>query len=135
MDTTMRQAMRRNWGLILLRGIAALVFGVLTLLWPGMTVLMLVLFIAAWAIVNGVMQVVAAIRLREEIEGEWLLVAGGLLSVLFGVALLLRPGEGAIAIALVISAFAIVYGVLLIAFAFRMRRHAGSARDGVFGSA
>ena len=81
------------------------------------------------------MQVVAAIRLREEIEGEWLLVAGGLLSVLFGVTLLLRPGEGAIAIALVISAFAIVYGGLLIAFAFRMRRNAGSARDGVFGSA
>jgi uncharacterized membrane protein HdeD (DUF308 family) len=112
----------RAWlGITGLAGIAA---GVLTFLWPGITALVLVLFIAAWAVVTGVMQVIAAIRVRKEIEGEWLLIAGGVLSVLFGLLLFFRPGEGALALVLVIGGFAIVYGALLVGFALRLRKHA-----------
>jgi uncharacterized membrane protein HdeD (DUF308 family) len=104
-----------------LLGIAA---GIITLLWPGMTGLILLFFIAAWSIATGIMQIFGAIKLRKEIEGEWLLIASGVLSVLFGVAIAAWPGAGALALAFVIGAFAILYGVLLIAFAFKLRKFA-----------
>lgn len=116
----------RAW--LVITGLAGIAAGVLTFAWPGVTALVLVFFIAAWAIVTGVTQIVAAIRLRKEIEGEWLLIAGGVLSVLFGIVLFVRPGEGAIALAFVIGAFAIAYGVLLVAFSLRLRKHAASLR-------
>jgi uncharacterized membrane protein HdeD (DUF308 family) len=112
----------RAW--LVITGLAGIAAGVLTFAWPGVTALVLLFFIAGWAIVTGVMQIVAAIRLRKEIEGEWLLVAGGALSVIFGIVLFARPGEGAIALAFVIGAFAIAYGVLLVWFALRLRGHA-----------
>jgi len=104
-----------------LLGIAA---GIITLLWPGMTGMILLFFIAAWSIATGIMQIVGAIKLRKEIEGEWLLIASGVLSVLFGVAIAAWPGAGALAMAFLIGAFAILYGVLLISFAFKLRSFA-----------
>jgi uncharacterized membrane protein HdeD (DUF308 family) len=86
-----------------------------------MTALVLLLFIAAWAITTGVMQIVGAIRVRKEIDNEWLLILGGVVSVLFGLMLLAQPGEGALALLLVIGAFAIVHGVLLVLFSLRVR--------------
>ena len=62
-------------------------------------------------------------QLRKEIDNEWLLIASGVLSVLFGLAVLVRPGAGALALIFVIGAFAIAYGIILVAFAFRLRRH------------
>lgn len=114
----------RAW--LVITGLAGMAAGALTFAWPGVTALVLVFFIAAWAIVTGVMQIVAAIRLRKEIEGEWLLVAGGVVSVIFGIVLFARPGEGVIALALVVGGFAVAYGVLLVAFALRLRKHAAS---------
>ena len=102
-------------------GIAA---GVLTVLWPQITAVVLLMFIAAWAIAMGVMQIVGAIKLRNEIEGEWLLIASGVLSVLFGVMLVAWPGAGALAMVLVIGAFAIMFGILMIGFSLRLRKHA-----------
>ena len=87
------------------------------------TALVLLVFIAIWAIVTGVLQIVGAIQLRKEIDNEWLLIVGGVLSVLFGLAVLVRPGAGALALIFVIGAFAIAYGIILVAFAFRLRRH------------
>jgi uncharacterized membrane protein HdeD (DUF308 family) len=104
-----------------LLGVAA---GVVTLLLPGITALLLLLFIAAWAIAIGVMQIVGAIRLRKEIDNEWWLVAGGVLSVLFGIVLVVQPGAGALALLYIIGAYAIVHGVTLASFAMRLRRHA-----------
>jgi uncharacterized membrane protein HdeD (DUF308 family) len=112
----------RTW--LVITGVAGIVAGVLTFAWPGVTAFVLLFFIAGWAIVTGVMQIVAAIRLRKEIEGEWLLVAGGAVSVIFGLVLFARPGEGAVALAFVIGAFAVVYGILLVVFALRLRGHA-----------
>jgi len=103
-----------------LLGIAA---GVVTLLLPGMTALLLLLFIAAWAVATGVMQIVGAVRLRKEIDNEWWLIGGGVLSILFGIVLAVQPGAGALALLYVIGAYAIVYGIMLVSFALRLRRH------------
>jgi uncharacterized membrane protein HdeD (DUF308 family) len=176
----MLDALARNWWLILLRGIVAIVFGVLTFIWPGITLLALVIlygafaftdgilaiaaairggapaprwwlallgvfgiaagvltlfwpqitalvllfFIAGWAIASGILQIIGAIKLREEIYDEWLLIASGVLSVTFGVLLVLWPKAGALAMVLVIGAFAIMYGILLVTFALHLRKHA-----------
>lgn len=112
-----------RWWLALV-GIFGIAAGVLTVFWPQITALVLLMFIAAWAIVTGVLQIFGAIKLRHEIEGEWLLIASGVLSVTFGALLVLWPGAGALAMVLVIGSFAIMYGALLIGFALRLRKHA-----------
>ncbi len=175
----MLHALARNWWIILLRGICALVFGLLTFVWPGVTLVTLVLlwgafalidgsfalwagivgnnpkmrwwlviaglvgigaglttllmpgvtalvllfFIAGWAIGVGVMQIIGAIRLRKEIDNEWMLIASGALLVLFGLVLFFQPGAGALGLIFVIGAFSLIYGVTLIAFAWKLRSH------------
>jgi uncharacterized membrane protein HdeD (DUF308 family) len=111
-----------RWWLALV-GVAGIAAGVLTFLWPGVTALVLLFFIAGWAIAVGVFEIVGAIRLRKEIDNEWLLIAGGALSVLFGVLVLLLPGAGALALVWIIGSYAIVYGVILVSLALRLRKH------------
>lgn len=176
----MVHALAKNWWLILLRGIAAVIFGVLTFAWPGVTLLTLVMLygafalvdgalalvaaimggqpaprwwlalvgllglvaglitlalpgitavillycIAFWAIAIGVMQIVGAIRLRKEIDNEWMLIASGVISVLFGLVMILSPGAGALGLLFVIGVYAVIHGIMLITLAFRLRRHA-----------
>jgi uncharacterized membrane protein HdeD (DUF308 family) len=79
-------------------GLAGIIVGLLTFLWPGVTALVLLVFIAVWAIAIGVFEIVGAIRLRKEIDNEWLLILSGALSVLFGLVLLVQPGAGALAL-------------------------------------
>lgn len=173
-------ALADNWGWILLRGICAIIFGLLTFAWPGLTLLTLVMFygafalvdggaalvaavtkgapaprwwlalvgvigigaglvtlfhpaitgivllyfIAGWSIAMGVLQIIGAISLRKEIEDEWLLIASGVLSVAFGILLMLYPAAGALSMALMIGIFAIINGGVLVAFAMRLRKHA-----------
>jgi uncharacterized membrane protein HdeD (DUF308 family) len=109
------------WG-VLLAGVAGIFFGVITFLWPGLTALALLYLIAAWAIVRGVFEIVAAVHLRREIEGEWMLALSGVLSVLLGVVLILAPGAGALAVIWWIGAAAIVFGVLTILLGLRLKR-------------
>ena len=182
MNATLLHTLGRVWWLVLLRGIAAIVFGLLAWAWPGATLLTLVLFwgayalidgvaalvagwqakdggrpmwqvlliglvgigagvftfvspaitaiallllIAAWAIVTGVFQIAAAIRLRKEIENEWLLILSGALSVVFGVLMALNPGAGALAVLWLIGSFAILYGALLVVLSFKLKKHGG----------
>ena len=99
-------------------GIAA---GVVTFLWPGAATLALLIIIGAWALVTGIFEIVAAIRLREEIEGEWLLLISGLLSVLFGIAIAIWPAAGLVAVTWMIGAYSIVFGILLMVLGFRLR--------------
>lgn len=113
-------------GMLLLEGLAGIAAGVGTFLWPGLTALALLYLIAAWALVTGVFEIVAAIRLRKVIEHEWLMVASGLASIAFGVLLLLLPGAGALGVVLWIGAYAIVFGSLLVALAFRVRSLRGT---------
>lgn len=112
-----------RWWLVLV-GMFGILAGVLTAVWPQITALVLLLFIAGWAIATGVLQIIGAIKLRHEIDDEWLLIASGVLSVAFGVLLAAWPGAGALAMVLVIGAFAIMYGALLILFGLRLRKHA-----------
>jgi uncharacterized membrane protein HdeD (DUF308 family) len=102
-------------------GIAA---GILAFMWPGLTALVLLMLIASWAIVTGIFQILAAIRLRKEIDNEWMLGLSGALSVLFGLAMIARPGAGALAVVWIIAFYAIFFGFLLIGVAFKLRRFA-----------
>ncbi len=109
-----------RWAL-LLEGVVSIAAGVVTLIWPGLTALVLLYVIAAWAIVTGVLKVIAAIRLRKQIDREWWLAASGVLSIVFGGLLMAFPGAGALALVLWIGAWAVVLGALLVGLAFRLR--------------
>ena len=184
MDATLLRTLGRGWWLLLLRGIAGIIFGVLAWTWPGATLLTLTLLwgayalvdgiaalwggwqakdggkpmwqivvigllgiaagiftfvspaltaiallilIAVWAIANGVFEIAAAIRLRKEIANEWLMILSGGVSIIFGGLMILNPGAGALAVIWLIGAFAVAYGVLLVALAVRLRKHSRSA--------
>jgi uncharacterized membrane protein HdeD (DUF308 family) len=111
----------RDAALVIL-GVLGLIAGVFAFLWPGITAVALLLLIGVWAIIKGIVEIVEAIRLRKEIEDEWLFILSGLLSFLFGVIVLARPGVGALAIVWLIGAWALVFGAITIALAFRLRR-------------
>jgi uncharacterized membrane protein HdeD (DUF308 family) len=175
---TLADLLTRNWWLLLLRGIAAVLFAVLAFFWPGITLLTLVylfgayalvtgilslylawnvpkgyprfaslilggiisiitaliaffmprltafgllILIAAWAIVTGIIEIMVAIRLRKVITREWLLILAGIASIFFGVVLLLWPSAGALVLVWWIGAYALVIGILLMVLAFKMR--------------
>jgi uncharacterized membrane protein HdeD (DUF308 family) len=111
-------------------GVLGILVGVIAWVWPGLTALSLLYFIAAWALVTGVMEIVAAIRLRRHITNEWMLALGGVLSVLFGILLLFRPRESAIALVVVIGIYAIIFGAILLVLAFRLRGMRGQIEAG-----
>ena len=174
-------ALAENWWLLLLRGIVAIVFGILAFVWPGITLLsltllwgayaladgvlalwaaisgkgaeitprwwlavvgiagilaglltfglpgtamqVLLIFISSWAIVIGAMQIWGAIQLRKEIEGEWLLIVSGLLSIAYGIILIAQPGGGALALVWLIGWYAILLGVDYVALSVRLRKY------------
>jgi uncharacterized membrane protein HdeD (DUF308 family) len=118
----------------LIEGVVSILAGLAAFVWPGLTALVLLYIIAFWAIVTGVLEIVAAIRLRRAINNELGLIIGGILSVVFGVVLLIAPGAGALAVVFLIGAYAIVFGIALLGLAWRLRQHhqtaAGSAPVG-----
>lgn len=103
------------------QGLIGVAAGVLTFFFPPAAALALVFVIAAWALVTGAFEIAAAIRLRRDIKGEWLLAVSGVLSVVFGALLVLFPAMGVVAIAWVLGAYAAASGVILTALAVRMR--------------
>ena len=109
------------WQMVLI-GLLGIAAGLFTFISPGITAIALLLLIAVWAIVNGVFQIAAAIRLRKEIDNEWLMILSGALSVVFGGLMIASPGAGAMAVLWIIGAFAVAYGVLLVLFAFKLRK-------------
>jgi uncharacterized membrane protein HdeD (DUF308 family) len=173
------RSMAEYWWLTALRGVAAVIFGVLALFWPGFSGLALVLvwgayafadgifalgaalfgkqattgtrwwlaisgvlgiatgliaffapvftagvlliFIAIWSIAIGAMSIIGAIQLRKEIEGEWLLILGGVVAILFGILMFFQPAAGALAVVWMIATFAIIFGIDLILLAFKLK--------------
>jgi uncharacterized membrane protein HdeD (DUF308 family) len=111
-----------RWWLVVV-GIAGILAGILTFVWPGITALVLLLFIAGWSIAIGVFQIIGAIQMRKEIDNEWLLILSGALSVLFGLALFFMPGAGLLALVWLIGSYALLFGILTVGFALRLRRH------------
>ena len=113
-----------RWGSLLLEGIVDLLAGVIAFVWPAATAVALLFLVAFWAIVTGALQIVAAIRLRKEVQGEWLLILNGVLSLLFGAVLLALPAAGLLVIVWWIGGYSIVFGIIMIALAFKLRaRH------------
>jgi uncharacterized membrane protein HdeD (DUF308 family) len=110
-----------RWWVFLLEGLVGIAAGVATLIWPGVTTLALLGMIAAWAILTGILEIAAAIRLRRAITNEWRLAAGGLLSVALGIALILQPMAGSLVIVWTIGAYALLFGVMWILLGFRLR--------------
>lgn len=110
-----------RWWVFLLEGLVSIAAGVAALIWPNLAALTLVLLIASWAIATGILEIAAAIRLRREIKNEWLLGLGGLVSIVLGVLLFIRPTAGAIAIIWTLAIYAQVFGVLLIALGIRLK--------------
>jgi uncharacterized membrane protein HdeD (DUF308 family) len=174
----------RNWWMLLVRGLAAIIFGVLAFMWPGATILAigilfgayafvdgvfailatlkaaeqhanwwplliegivglaiaaitfwdirvtliaLYLVIASWAFLTGILEIVAAIELRKHIGNEFWLILGGIASIVFALLLVWHPLAGALTLVWLIGAYAIIFGVIMIALAFRLRSHATTA--------
>jgi uncharacterized membrane protein HdeD (DUF308 family) len=114
---------RERWGLLVFEGILDLAAATLALLWPGLTVLMFVLLVAVWALVSGAVMTAAAFRLNIE-HGRWWLALGGLASIVYGALLIVTPLIGAVVLTWWLGAYAMVFGALLLVFAFRLRaRH------------
>lgn len=110
-----------RWGALIFEGIAGIITAAITAIFPGLTALALVYLIAAWALVTGALEIVAAMRLRQYIAHELLLALSGVASLLFGILAILLPLAGALAIAIGIGIYALVFGVLLIGLGFRLR--------------
>jgi len=111
-----------TWWLIVV-GLAGIAAGIVTFMWPGITAFVLVMFIGAWAVVHGIFEIIGAIRLRKEIDNEWLLIGAGVLSVVFGLLVMATPGTGALALIWVIGAYSIAFGILLVGVSFRLKKH------------
>lgn len=116
-----------SWGLLLLWGLLGIAVGILAFLRPDITALALLFYIALWAIGSGLLEIAAAIRLREVIRDEWLLILAGLASIAFGAVLIARPDAGALAVLWLIGAYAIVFGLLVVIFAFKIRSFVSKA--------
>jgi uncharacterized membrane protein HdeD (DUF308 family) len=111
------------WPLIIV-GLLGIAAGAVTFVWPDITALSLLLLIAAWALVMGAFQIASAIHIRKTIDNEWMLGLSGVVSMIFGAVIIFYPQAGALAVAWMIGAFAIPFGVLLIMLGFRLRSYA-----------
>jgi len=110
-----------NWWLVLLTGLSGILVGALTFFNPGATATTVLFFIALWAIVTGIVEIVAAVQLRNEIQGEFWYGLGGLISIAFGVFLVAKPGAGALAVLWLIASYAMLFGTIQILLAFEAR--------------
>jgi len=111
---------RPSWALAL-EGVVGICAAAAGILYPGVTALVLLYVIAAWALITGVLEIVAAVHLRREIENELWLGLAGLASVFFGLVLIARPGLGAVAVIWIIGTYAMLFGLVLIVLGFRVK--------------
>lgn len=112
---------RGKWGSLVVLGLLGIAAGVVTFVWPGITAITLIWVFAFWAIVAGILQVSAAVRLRQEVRGEWLWIVSGVFTVFLGVLLLLYPGAGALSVTWLIGSLAVAWGILLVVLAFKLK--------------
>lgn len=124
--TVVMAVMRRQfdpmWQTYLMDGIVNIVIGVLVFVWPSITAMALVYIIAAWALISGAMQLVNAFSLRQHFPSVWLNMIMGLILVVFGLAVFIHPGAGAVAISYVIALVAFTYGIFAIGFGLQLRK-------------
>ena len=113
---------QRPWWALMVQGFISIIAGLIALFLPGITAIALLYVIAGWALATGVLEIVAAIRLRQQVRGEWLLALAGVLSIALGLLLAFFPKAGALAMVLWIGAYAFIVGILLIALGLRLRK-------------
>jgi uncharacterized membrane protein HdeD (DUF308 family) len=123
-----------RWGALVLEGLIGIAAAAVVIAWPALSLIVFVYIIAAWAIVSGAVLLATAIRLRH-LHGEWLLAVNGIVSILLGVMLFLSPIAGAIVLAWWIGAYALIFGIMLIVMAFRLRHYRDRDQHWVGGSA
>ncbi|MGH3146010.1 MAG: HdeD family acid-resistance protein [Rubrobacter sp.] len=116
--------------LLFVEGLAGILAGVIAFILPGLTAVVLLYLIAAWAIITGVSEIAMAIRLRQEIRGEWALILGGALSILFGVLLAVLPAVGVLSLVWLIGVYAVAFGILMVITAFQVRGRQNSESGG-----
>jgi uncharacterized membrane protein HdeD (DUF308 family) len=125
-------ARNERWGALAVEGIVGIIVGVWAFAAPAVTVVALVALVAAWAMITGVLEIIAAVRLRRTIKGEWMLGLAGIVSVVFGIAVAMAPVSGAVLLALWIGAYTLIAGILQLVLAFKLRRwlqHTDSSRS------
>jgi uncharacterized membrane protein HdeD (DUF308 family) len=110
-----------RWGWLLFEGIAGIVAATITILWPAITAIALVYVIGFWALMTGALEIATAIQLRRYIPGEWILAISGLASIVFGIVVIAVPLAGALAIALCVGVYAMLFGVLMVGLGIRLR--------------
>jgi uncharacterized membrane protein HdeD (DUF308 family) len=113
-------ARRHSWAVGLM-GVLGIIAGIATFVWPDVTAMSLLYLVALWAITMGIFQVIAAIQLRREIEGEFWMALGGIFSIAFGVLLVVNPSEGLISLVWLVGLWSVVFGVSNIALANKLR--------------
>lgn len=122
-----------RWWVGLIEGVLSITAAVLAIIWPGITAVVLLYLIAAWAIITGIFEIIAAVNLRKVIEGEWTLALAGVVSIILGLILFFNPGPGILALIWVIGIYAVLFGVLLIYLGFRVRNLSESDSTGTSG--
>ncbi len=113
-----------RWMAFAIEGIIGLIFAAIVLFDTGLAALALYVTIAAWAVLTGIFELIAAFRLRKELPNEWLLVLSGIASIVFGILMIVYPRAGVVTVIWLIGAYAILFGVLMIGLSIRLRPHA-----------
>ncbi len=116
----------RTWWVLLLEGIVGIIFGILAFAWPGATALVLLYLVAFWALVTGIMEIGSAFVVPGSAGQRWGLGLAGLVSIIFGVILIIFPGAGLLAVLWFVGIFAIVFGISLFIYAFQIRSRASA---------
>ena len=117
-----RERDQPRWWVGILEGVVGLVAGLVVIIRPDISAIALLYLVAAWAIVTGVLQIFLAIRLRERISGELFLALAGVISVVFGVVLVINPGAGLLSLLWLVGVFAIAIGAMFFLLGLRLRR-------------
>ena len=120
-------AKSENWWWLILEGLFGILIGVLTIIQPAAMGLAWIIIIAAWAMITGIFEIITAIRLRKEITGEWALILGGVISVLFGLIAAFYPASGAFAVGFMLGIYAILFGVMFVWLALNLRKFRNTA--------
>jgi len=114
-----------HWWVLLLEGLLSIAFAVISFQAPGITTMVLLLYIGFWAIATGALRIILAVRLRHEIEGEWWMALGGLASILFGMFMVARPAAGALAVLTLIGIWSIMIGISLVLVSLKVKAMGG----------